>query len=155
MAALPGVQEAGDEFGRSVSVGDVGGDGYGDIVAGIPYEDAGGLKNAGTFAVVPSGPHGATGARTKVFGQSRAGVPGTAEGGDLFGTNVHLADGNGNGDGRAEPIVAALGEDAQAGAVWVFGAGSTGATAARSFSFGARSLGTTVNRARLGDAFPR
>ncbi|MFJ8195624.1 FG-GAP repeat domain-containing protein [Streptomyces sp. NPDC096152] len=150
---VPGVQEAGDEFGRSVSIGDVDGDGYGDILAGIPYEDFGALKNAGTFAVLPGGPHGATGAGTRVFSQDGAGVPGTAESGDLFGTGTHLVDGN--GDGRAEPVVAALGEDAQAGAVWVFGAASTGATATGSFSFGARTLGTVASGARLGEEFPR
>ncbi|MCF3130778.1 hypothetical protein [Streptomyces olivochromogenes] len=81
-----------------------------------------------------------------------AGVPGTAESGDLFGATTHLVDGD--GDGWAEPVVAALGEDARAGAVWVFGAGSAGATATRSFSFGARTLGTVASKAQLGAAFP-
>ncbi|MFJ3302296.1 FG-GAP-like repeat-containing protein [Streptomyces sp. NPDC086549] len=150
---VPGADEPGDGFGTSVSVGDVNGDGYDDILAGVPYEDFGGLRNAGTFAVVPGGPDGSTGAGTKVFSQDSAGVSGTAENNDLFGANTHLVDGN--GDGRKEPVVAALGEDAYDGAVWVFGATRTGVTATGSFSFGPRALGTTASGAGLGREFPR
>ncbi len=150
---VPGVQEADDSFGYSLSVGDVDGDGYGDVLAGNPHESFSGLKTAGTFAVVPGGPDGPTGAGTKVFSQNSADVPGTAEKGDLFGLNTHLVDGN--GDGRAEPVVAAVAEDAYAGAVWVFRSGAAGATAKGSFSFGARTLGTVASGAWLGDVFPR
>jgi hypothetical protein len=150
---VPGVQEAEDSFGYSLSVGDVDGDGYGDVLAGNPYESFNGLKAAGTFAVVPGGPGGPTGAGTKVFSQNSTDVPGTAEKGDLFGLNTHLVDGN--GDGRVEPVVAAGAEDAYAGAVWVFRSGSAGVTAKGSFSFGARTLGTVASGAWLGYAFPR
>ncbi|WP_406477847.1 VCBS repeat-containing protein [Streptomyces sp. NBC_01615] len=149
---VPGAGETGDAFGRSVSVGDVNGDGYADILAGDPYETFGGLTWAGTFAVVPGGLNGPTGAGTKVFSQNSADVPGTAEKGDWFGANTHLVDGN--GDGRAEPVVAASGEDAGAGAVWVFRSTSAGATAKGSFAFGARVLGTVASGAGLGDTFP-
>ncbi|MDN0200972.1 VCBS repeat-containing protein [Streptomyces sp. S.PNR 29] len=151
---VPGVQEGTDDFGSALSVGDVDGDGYGDVLAGIPHEDFGGLQDAGTFAVVPGGPDGPTGAGTKVLSQNSADVPGTAENGDLFGGNVHLVDGN--GDGRAEPVVAATEEDAVAGAVWVFRSGSDGVTAKGSFAFGPRALGMAPPEgARLGASFPR
>ncbi|GAA5017337.1 FG-GAP repeat protein [Streptomyces siamensis] len=146
---VPGSQEAGDEFGRSVSVRDVDGDGCADIVAGIPYEDFGRVRNAGTFAVVPGGRSGATGAGTKVFSQDSTDVPGTAESGDAFGSTTYLVDGN--GDGRAEPVVGAPGEDAGAGALWVF----PGRTTARgSFAVTARTLGTVATGAGLGAALP-
>ncbi|MFC8344736.1 FG-GAP repeat domain-containing protein [Streptomyces sp. NPDC057280] len=147
---VPGAQETGDDFGWTVSIGDTDGDGYGDILAGIPEEDFGGLKNAGTFAVVPGGPRGATGAGAKVLSQNTPGVPGTAENGDRFGLNATLVDGN--GDGKAEPVVASVAENSFAGGVWVF---PGGATAKGSFTFGARTLGTVASGARLGDQFPR
>ncbi|MEU6670642.1 VCBS repeat-containing protein [Streptomyces sp. NPDC046727] len=146
---VPGTQEAGDGFGRALAVGDVTGDGRADILAGIPYEDFGGLRSPGTFAVVPGGPSGVTGAGTKVFSQDSAGVPGTAEKDDWFGAAVHLVDGN--GDGKAEPVVGAPWEDSRAGAFWVF----PGRTSAKgSFTVGARTLGTVASGAELGSVFP-
>ncbi|WP_225821281.1 FG-GAP-like repeat-containing protein [Streptomyces naphthomycinicus] len=146
---VPGTQEAGDMFGRSLAVGDVTGDGRADIVAGIPFEDFGRVRNAGTFAVLPGGRSGVTGAGTRVFSQDSAGVPGRAETDDLFGLTVFLVDGN--GDGRAEPVVGAPWEDSHAGAVWVFpGRTSTQGAA----TFGARTLGTVASGAGLGAVFP-
>ncbi|MEV5434769.1 FG-GAP repeat protein [Streptomyces sp. NPDC052682] len=150
---VPGAQEAGDGFGSALSVGDVDGDGYGDVLAGIPYEDFDGIDQAGTFAVVPGGPAGPTGAGTKVLSQNSAEVPGTAEEGDTFGAGTDLLDGD--GDGRAEPVVAAPGENSFAGAVWAFRSTSAGVTAQGSFSFGASALGMPVSRALLGSVFPR
>jgi len=132
---------------------DFNGDGYGDILAGDPYEALDGLKQAGTFAVVPGGPDRPTGAGTKVFGQNSATMPGTAEQGDRFGENTALLDSD--GDGRAEPVVAAIAENAYAGAVRVLRSGAAGPTADGSFSFGAGALGTAADGARLGDEFPR
>ncbi|MEW2154446.1 hypothetical protein AB0950_03975 [Streptomyces sp. NPDC007189] len=104
--------------------------------------------NAGTFALVPGGRAGATGAGTRVFGQDGAGVPGAAESGDAFGAAVYLVD----GDGRAEPVAGAPGENSGAGGFWVF-PGRT--TAQGSYPVTAGTLGTTASRAGLGTAFPR
>ncbi|MBL1080743.1 FG-GAP repeat protein [Streptomyces actinomycinicus] len=146
---VPGTQEAGDGFGHALAVGDMTGDGRADILAGVPFEGFGGLRSPGTFAVVPGGPSGVTGAGTKVFSQDSAGVPGTAEKDDWFGAAVHLVDGN--GDGKAEPVVGAPSEDTRAGAFWVF----PGRTSTKgSFTVGARALGTTAAGAELGSVFP-
>ncbi|MBC2900944.1 FG-GAP repeat protein [Streptomyces cupreus] len=142
---VPGAQEKGDSFGAYVSVGDVDGDGYGDILAGNPAENFGGLVDAGTFAVVPGGPDGPTGAGTKAFSQASPGVPGTAEQGDRFGGDTDLVDSN--GDGRAEPVVSAIAENQWAGAVWVFAEKGT-------HTFGAGSFGMTAADSRFGDCFP-
>ncbi|MES5821148.1 FG-GAP-like repeat-containing protein [Streptomyces sp. RG80] len=147
---VPGTEEPEDWFGYDLSVGDVNGDGYGDVLAGNPHEDLGTVQRAGAFTVVPGGPDGPTGAGSTLFSQNSASVPGTAEKDDRFGENATFVDGN--GDGKAEPVVAALGEDASAGAVWVF---RGAATAKGSFSFGAGTLGTVASGARLGSEFPR
>ncbi len=147
---VPGTAEPEDWFGYDLSVADVNGDGYGDVLAGDPYEDLGTVQRAGAFTVVPGGPNGPTGAGSTLFSQDSANVPGTAEKDDRFGGNATFVDGN--GDGRAEPVVAAIAEASFAGAVWVF---RGAATAKNSFSFGARTLGTVASGARLGEQFPR
>ncbi|KUL31353.1 FG-GAP and VCBS repeat-containing protein [Streptomyces regalis] len=149
---VPGVGEAGDLFGASVEVGDVNGDGYADIVAGNPYEDFAGVDDAGTVAVIPGGASGPTGAGSKVFSQNTTGVPGTAERRDYFSEAVTLLDAD--GDGRADLVVGAPGENTNAGSVWAFRSTAFGVTATGSLAFGAKALGTTPDGARLGAEFP-
>ncbi|MEU6380247.1 VCBS repeat-containing protein [Streptomyces sp. NPDC046909] len=150
---VPGADEPGDLFGASVAVGDVNGDGYADIVAGNPLEDFSGVQDAGTVAVIPGGAAGPTGAGSKVFSQNTAGVPGTAERRDRFGGAVTLLDTD--GDGRADLIVGAPGENSDAGSLSAFRSTSAGVTTTGALSFGAGTLGTTGPGARLGEAFPR
>ncbi|MFG2552794.1 FG-GAP-like repeat-containing protein [Streptomyces sp. NPDC048581] len=150
---VPGADEAGDLFGASVAVGDVNGDGYADIVVGNPYEDFAGVDDAGTVAVIPGGASGPTGAGSKVFSQNTAGVPGAAERRDYFSEAVALLDGD--GDGRADLVVGAPGENTNAGSVWAFRSTASGVTATGSLVFGAKALGTNPDGARLGAEFPR
>ncbi|WP_320780549.1 FG-GAP and VCBS repeat-containing protein [Streptomyces sp. CRN 30] len=149
---VPGTQEPEDTFGSELTVGDVNGDGYGDILAGNAAEGVGTVQPSGSVAVIPGGPDGPTGAGSQVFHQDTAEVPGAAEKGDAFGSALDLVDGN--GDGRAEPVVGAYGENSGTGAVWVFPATASGATATGSFVFGPGSLGMPTDQGWLGHNFP-
>lgn len=109
-AGVPGAAEAGDGFGASVSIGDVNGDGYGDIAVGVPHEDLGTTKDAGSVLVLPGTASGPTGTGTVGFNQDTADVPGAAEANDRFGGAAKLVDAN--RDGRSELAVGAPGENA-------------------------------------------
>ena len=150
-AGVPGAAEQGDRFGADVSVADVNGDGYEDVAAGVPFEDFDGLTNAGGVVVLRGSAGGLTGTGATGFNQDTTGVPGAAETNDVFGSTTRLVDGN--GDGRAELVVGAPGENANAGSVWVFRSTSAGITPTGSFTFGAGTLGTVAANAKLGSGF--
>ncbi|MFE5815514.1 FG-GAP-like repeat-containing protein [Streptomyces sp. NPDC056479] len=150
-AEVPGAAERGDGFGTDISVADVNGDGYADVATGVPGEDFDGQSNVGGTVVLRGGTGGLTGTGANGVNQNTAGVPGTAESNDVFGTATHLVDGN--GDGRAELVVGTPGENANAGSVWVFRSTSAGITPTGSSTFGAGTLGTVAANAKLGSGF--
>ncbi|MFJ7301936.1 FG-GAP and VCBS repeat-containing protein [Streptomyces sp. NPDC099088] len=100
--------------GQITGVGDINGDGYGDIVSGagwdhhtdegetIPDSSDGGQANI-TYGSA-SGPAGTTG-----INQNTGSVPGTSEKGDSFGWDLDLGDVN--GDGFQDLVVSAPNED--------------------------------------------
>ncbi|WP_406202871.1 FG-GAP-like repeat-containing protein [Streptomyces sp. NBC_01017] len=150
-AGVPGAAERGDGFGSDVSVADVDGDGYADVSTGVPGEDFDGLSDAGGAVVLRGGANGLTGTGAGGVNQATEGVPGAAETKDAFGGATHLVDAN--HDGRAELVVGAPGENANAGSVWVFKSTSAGITPTGSLTFGAGTLGTVAANARLGSGF--
>ncbi|MGW0545988.1 FG-GAP and VCBS repeat-containing protein [Streptomyces altiplanensis] len=148
-SGVPGAAEKGDRFGWSLSAGDTNGDGYADVVVGAESEALGSKTAAGAVTVLRGSATGLTGTGAKSFSQDTAGVPGTAEARDHFGSSVHLTDSN--ADGRAELIAGAPAENSGAGSVWLLKSGTSGVTATGSTSFGAASVGGPSGLSYFGD----
>ncbi len=113
-------EKAGNEFGRAAApAGDVDGDGYGDLLVGAPFNDAGGLDSGAAY-VLRGSPQGPLPAPWKLPGQAPY---------DTFGMAVSPA-GDINGDGYADVLVGAPGADAaglaNAGRVYLFLGSPTG-----------------------------
>ncbi|MEU6550435.1 FG-GAP-like repeat-containing protein [Streptomyces sp. NPDC046915] len=143
-AGVPGGGETGDRFGATLSTGDVNGDGYADVAVGAPFEDLGAARDAGTVTVLYGSASGLTTKGVKTYSQDTAGVPGTAEKWDDFGSAVRLVDLN--KDGRAELVAGADGENGTGG-VWTLRgtAGGTTTTGAKSFTASDVSLSSAMN----------
>lgn len=89
--------------------GDFNGDGFADLVVGIPWEDIGGKENAGAVHVLYGGANGVSATGDQFWHQGSPGVPGDPETDDRFGWAV--AAGDFNGDGRDDLAIGAPYED--------------------------------------------
>ncbi|MEV7400677.1 FG-GAP-like repeat-containing protein [Streptomyces sp. NPDC091267] len=89
-AGIPGVAEAGDRFGSSVTTGDVDGDGYTDLVIGSGGEAIGTVAGAGAVTIV-FGAKGGLGSEAIAFHNPK---PAAREG---FGNNLTVGDFNHDG----------------------------------------------------------
>ncbi|GAA3802818.1 FG-GAP-like repeat-containing protein [Streptomyces phyllanthi] len=111
------------EGGPVAASGDINNDGYDDLVTGEPHgpDDVYGEVWAGGVLVEYHGGPGGLSEEPEWWTQASPGVPGNPEVGDGWGTDLSIADTN--GDGYADVAVGAAGEDigtvADAGAVWV------------------------------------
>ncbi|MEU6914049.1 FG-GAP repeat domain-containing protein [Streptomyces olindensis] len=145
---VPGGDEAGDGFGGAVSIGDSNGDGYGDLAIGVVFEDVSTTEDTGATVLMNGSATGVsrTGART--FTQATAGVPGSAEAMDYFGSDVLLADVT--KDGRAEFTITAGFEDEGVGAITTLRGSTTGPVTDGARSFGPGSLGQTRSYGAFG-----
>ncbi|OAH13408.1 FG-GAP repeat protein [Streptomyces jeddahensis] len=154
-SGVPGVNESGDAFGASVSVGDVNGDGYQDAAVGAPGEDVGTREYAGAVWLLKGSASGLTGSGAQSFTQNTTGVPGTAEFMDQMGSAVRLQDLN--GDGRADLTAAASGEDVfdddvhyHDGADWLLRGTASGLTTFGAVSFSEKAFGLTYRNKSFG-----
>nr|WP_030779229.1 FG-GAP-like repeat-containing protein [Streptomyces sp. NRRL S-920] len=95
--------------GHSVAAGDVDGNGYDDLVIGQPYTAESGAHAGGQVTVVPGTSTGFTTTGMRTVHQATSGVIGAAEAGDAMGWSV--AAGDYNGDGYADVLTGAPGED--------------------------------------------
>ncbi len=133
--SLPGGSETNDSFGGELSLGDVNGDGLLDLAIGAYGENLGGVVDAGSVYVLYGTTSGlSTTGGVQYFTQNTAGVPGSDEKGDFFGSELKLDDVT--GDGKADLVVGSIGENSGNGLLTHLPSDGTRITAS-----GARSIG--------------
>ncbi|MFD9398182.1 FG-GAP and VCBS repeat-containing protein [Streptomyces sp. NPDC060011] len=106
-SGVAGTPENYDEFGDTVSAGDVNGDGYADLAVGVRGEEIDGKEYAGGVHVFKGRASGLSGTGSQWFARNSPGVPGALTADDQFGGLVRLRDTN--GDGKADLYVSAAG----------------------------------------------
>ncbi|MEV6192853.1 FG-GAP and VCBS repeat-containing protein [Streptomyces sp. NPDC051920] len=106
-SGVAGTPENYDEFGSSISAGDVNGDGYADLAVGVPGEEIDGKDYAGAVHVFKGRASGLSGTGSQWFARNTPGVPGALTADDQFGGLVRLRDTS--GDGKADLLVSAAG----------------------------------------------
>jgi hypothetical protein len=122
--------EAGDDFGRAVATGDMNGDGFADLLIGVPHEVVGTFIVAGAVNVLYGSAAGLTSDGNQFWSLDSPGIEGDPVNGAEFGRFVTVADFN--ADGYADAVIAAGGETVgtvmDAGAVHVLYGSATGLT---------------------------
>ncbi len=122
--------------GYTGQIGDVNGDGYGDLITGISNDDylagaSGAAHRGGEVQVLYGSAQGITADQhPQVFHQDTAGIPGSGEDGDQFGRALSVADID--ADGYADVLIGvpgeAIGSLESAGSVLVLHGSATGLT---------------------------
>ncbi|MET7699403.1 FG-GAP-like repeat-containing protein [Streptomyces sp. NPDC005485] len=150
--------EAGEGYADALTVADFDHDGHDDLVVGSDsLADTNQTAKGGYVTVFYGGTAGVDTARSGVFTQDTAGVPGADESDDSFGSA--LAAGDVNGDGYPDLAVGAnfesVGSASHTGSVWVLRGGSSGltGTGAQSFNQGTSGVpGSNESSDLFGDA---
>ena len=125
----------------SLAIGDVDGDRYGDVVAGVPVNDFVGEDDFGTAGAVKiwwGGPESLS-KRPMTITQASPGVPGTSEENDRFGASVAV--GKLDNDSYADIVVGAPVENNERGRVTIIRGGPAGYARKGNRSFGFETRG--------------
>ena len=139
---VKGFAEPGDFTAAALAIGDVDGDGFGDVVVGSPFEDVKTKADACQVHVLYGSSTG-IGNRDKVFHQAKASVAGDGAADDLFG--AALAVGDFDNDGFDDVAIGVPGKDAgghaDAGSVVVLYGRALGLVGARSIELSQLTVG--------------
>lgn len=104
---VPGREAYGDYFGQSVAIVDVNRNGRNEVAVGVPGEDVGDVKNAGSIVVLRVGATSFRRTGNRVVTQSSAGVAGDPARYGGFGAAVSALDVT--GDGTRDLLVSSVG----------------------------------------------
>jgi hypothetical protein len=157
---VPDVAEQYDQFGSSVAIGDITGDGHPELAIGAQQEDVGEVTDAGAVTVLRGSADGVTTTGGQWLTQGSTGVPGAAQAHDQFGWMLLVRDFD--GDGNADLTMTAIGENPPAdwpyygeGSVTVVPGDSTGATGPGATVWTPDSVGQGPAKSRFGWALGR
>jgi len=106
-AGIPGAVEANDRFGSSLAAGDVDGDGYDDLVIGVPLENIGAVVDAGAVIIIHGSGSGLNGADSRSIIQGNLQFPGEVSAYARFGWALVVEDFD--GDALQDLAISALG----------------------------------------------
>jgi hypothetical protein len=113
---IEGIDPRAHGFGHAVAAGDVNGDGFADLVIGVPGDSAAGVPAAGSVVVLYGSASGLQTVGSVRFGQAHVGVPGVPSQYGEFGSAVAAVDVTGDGfadvavsdEGRRSDFVSSL-----------------------------------------------
>jgi len=154
---LPETPEEGESFASALAAGDFDGDGIEDLAVGVPFEDRGGVFDAGAVHVIYGSAFGLTSTGNQYWTQDSPGVRDTAEENDAFGSC--LVAGDFDGDGFSDLAIGIPWEAIDiipfAGAVNVLYGSAGGLTSEGdgffTHPFGPQALGVFAHRLAAGD----